>query len=101
MLIIKNALQMKKYTNDFLSGYVFYRNISKSKARTFYSLKAMPSFHFKKICRHVPKGGQGGTCFPDFGRLEGAAGSSGAPPYFMPSQILRLWHMPDMYLRFL
>ena len=43
-------------------------------------------------------GGAGGArAPPDFGRSEGAAGSGGAPPYFVPPQILRLWHTPAKY----
>ena len=32
---------------------------------------------------------------PDLGRSEGAAGSGGAPHYYVPPQIFRLWTMPD------
>ena len=46
--------------------------------------------------RHVPKGEAGGA--PDFGRSEGAAGSGGAPHYYVPPQIFRLLHMPSYYL---
>ena len=41
-------------------------------------------------------GGRGGTTPPDFGRSEGAAGSGGAPHYYVPPQIFRLWTMPEM-----
>ena len=37
--------------------------------------------------RHVPKEGI-------FGRSEGAAGSGGAPHYYVPPQIFSLWTMP-------
>ena len=46
---------------------------------------------------HVPKGegGRGERASPpDFGRSEGAAGSGGAPHYYVPPQIFRLWTMP-------
>ena len=36
---------------------------------------------------------------PDFGRSEGAAGSGGAPHYYVPPQIFRLWHMPGYVLK--
>ena len=45
------------------------------------------------LIRLVSKG-EGGP--PDFGRSEGAAGSGGAPHYYTPPQIFRLWHMPDI-----
>ena len=34
---------------------------------------------------------------PDFGRSEGAAGSGGAPHYYVPPQIFRLWTMPAIH----
>ena len=37
---------------------------------------------------------------PDFGRSEGAAGSGGAPHYYVPPQIFRLWTMPEMDRRY-
>ena len=44
---------------------------------------------------HVSKEGAGGAhAPPDFGRSEGAAGSGGAPHYYVPPQIFRLWTMP-------
>ena len=45
-------------------------------------------------------GDRGGALSPpDFGRSEGVAGSGGAPHYFMPPQIFRLWHMPALHLK--
>ena len=37
---------------------------------------------------------RGGGHFGDFGRSEGAAGSGGAPHYYVPPQIFRLCTMP-------
>ena len=44
----------------------------------------------------VQRGGAGGAhAPPDFGISEGAAGSGGAPHYYVPPQIFRLWTMPE------
>ena len=43
----------------------------------------------------VQRGGAGWAhAPPDFDRSEGAAGSGGAPHYYVPPQIFRLWTMP-------
>ena len=47
----------------------------------------------------MPKGEAGGAYAPpDFGRSEGATGSSVAPHYCTPPQIFRLWHMPGLII---
>ena len=55
------------------------------------SEKSLPlkKIHCSFYTRHVERGGgRGGSCPPDFGRSEGAAGSGGAPHYYVPPRFL-------------